>query len=63
MLTMQILFSQTTYYAKPAGNINLPATWGTNTNGTGAAPANFTSNNCTYVITSSATPTFLATGL
>lgn len=51
------LFAQTTYYSKSTGNLNTLATWGTNTNGTGTPPANFTSANCTYVIVNNATPT------
>jgi predicted esterase len=31
-----------TYYSKATGNLQDLATWGTNTNGTGTAPANFT---------------------
>ncbi len=50
-------FSQTTYYSKAAGNLNTLATWGTNTNGSGTAPANFTTANCTYIIVNNAAPT------
>ncbi len=32
----------TTFYSKPTGELTNVATWGTNTNGTGTAPANFT---------------------
>ena len=38
-----IAFSQTTYYSKATGHANLTATWGTNTDGTGTAPADFIS--------------------
>jgi hypothetical protein len=38
-------FAQTNYYSKASGNLQTLATWGTNTDGTGTAPANFTANN------------------
>ncbi len=37
--------AQTQYYSKATGNPNNVATWGTNTNGTGTQPANFTAAN------------------
>ncbi|MBX7204285.1 MAG: hypothetical protein K1X81_02565 [Bacteroidia bacterium] len=43
-------FSQTTYYYDGSGNLNSTANWGTNTNGTGTAPANFTANNQIFQI-------------
>jgi len=54
------LSSQTIYYSKPTGNLNLLATWGLNTDGTGASPLNFTSVNCTYVITNTTSATIAA---
>ncbi len=54
------LFSATTYYSKSAGNLNTLATWGTNTNGTGAAPPNFTTAGNTFIIVNNATPTISA---
>jgi hypothetical protein len=39
------LFSQTNYYSKSTGNLNLTANWGTSTDGSGTAPLNFTSAN------------------
>ncbi|HXB41337.1 MAG TPA: PKD domain-containing protein [Bacteroidia bacterium] len=53
-------FSATIYYSKSVGNLNTPATWGTNTNGTGTAPANFTTANCTYIIVNNPAPTISA---
>lgn len=50
-------FSQTVYYSKSNGFLNSVATWGTNTNGTGASPANFTSANCIFVVVNNTTPT------
>jgi hypothetical protein len=49
--------SQTTYYSKSTGNLNLTATWGINTNGSGTSPANFTSPSCTYIITNTTAAT------
>jgi hypothetical protein len=59
-LWVQLLFSQTTYYSKSAGNLNVVGTWGTNADGTGAAPANFTTAGCTYIIVNNASPTIAA---
>jgi hypothetical protein len=36
------------YYSKSTGNLELPATWGTNNDGSGIAPADFTSNGQTF---------------
>lgn len=45
------LKSQTIYYSKSSGSLNVLGTWGTNTNGSGTSPANFTSAGVTYIIT------------
>ncbi len=50
-------WSQTTYYSKSTGNLNLTSTWGLNTDGTGSAPTNFTANNRIYIITNRTTAT------
>jgi len=52
--------AQTNYYSKPTGNLNLVATWGTNTNGTGTSPTNFTGNNRIYNVCNNASPTINA---
>ncbi|NUN71352.1 MAG: hypothetical protein HUU02_16765, partial [Bacteroidetes bacterium] len=39
------------------GLLNLLSSWGTSTNGTGTAPANFTANNMTFNIRNNTTPT------
>ncbi len=44
------LQAQITYYSKSTGNLNALSTWGTNVDGSGASPVNFTSPNVTYVI-------------
>jgi hypothetical protein len=51
-----LTLGQTTYYSNSSGNLNTLSTWGTNTNGSGANPANFTSANCTYVIVNNTAP-------
>lgn len=47
----------TTFYSKSTGNLDVLSTWGTNTDGTGTAPASFTGNNLTLNIRNNATPT------
>lgn len=42
--------TQTTYYNKPTGDLNVLSTWGTNPDGTGASPASFTGSNQIFVI-------------
>ncbi len=46
-----------TFYSKSTGSLNDLSSWGTNTDGTGIAPANFTNNGITYNIRNNATPT------
>lgn len=50
-------FALTNYYSNSTGNLNLTSSWGTNTNGTGTAPANFTAANQVFNIVNNATPT------
>ncbi|MBU3660286.1 MAG: hypothetical protein FGM14_10470 [Flavobacteriales bacterium] len=45
------------FYSKSTGNLDVLTNWGSNTDGTGVAPANFTSNNVTYNIRNNAAPT------
>ena len=59
-LSIQFMYSQTTYYSKSAGNLNTLATWGTVSNGSGTAPLNFTTAGCTYIIVNNAAPTIAA---
>lgn len=47
----------TNYYSQSTGNLNLTTSWGTNTDGSGTAPANFTANNQVFNICNNATPT------
>jgi hypothetical protein len=47
------------YYNKTTGNLNALATWGTNTNGSGTAPTNFTTP-AIYWIRNNNTPTITA---
>ncbi|WP_421895902.1 T9SS type A sorting domain-containing protein [Marinoscillum sp.] len=39
-----VTYNQTLYYSKSTGDLHTLATWGTNTNGTGTAPSNFTAD-------------------
>jgi hypothetical protein len=45
------------FYSKSIGNLQILSNWGTSTDGSGTAPANFTSNGVTYNIRNNATPT------
>lgn len=45
------------YYSKSTGNLNLTSSWGTNPDGSGTTPSNFTTNQCTYFIRNNAAPT------
>jgi|GEM_PF-499291 len=45
------------FYSKSTGNLELTSSWGSNTDGTGIAPPNFTNNGITYNIRNNATPT------
>jgi hypothetical protein len=49
--------SPITYYSKGAGNLEITGTWGTNTDGTGTSPADFTSAGQTFEIRNRATAT------
>jgi hypothetical protein len=44
-------------YSKSSGNLETLSNWGTNTDGTGTAPSNFTTSGVTYNIRNNATPT------
>ncbi|MFC2113776.1 hypothetical protein ACFLRI_00350 [Bacteroidota bacterium] len=50
----------TNYYSKSTGALNTLATWGTNTDGTGTTPINFTDNFTNFYIRNNATPTITA---
>jgi hypothetical protein len=45
------------YFSKSTGYLNLTSSWGTNHDGSGTAPANFTTNQCTYFVGNNATQT------
>ncbi len=51
----------TVYYNVSGANLNLPASWGTNTNGTGTNPTNFSSNGQEFWIVNGATATIAGT--
>jgi len=48
------------YYSKSSGNLNALSTWGTNTDGSGTAPANFTNDYQIFNIRNNAAPTISA---
>jgi PKD repeat protein len=67
ILFLHILFtiltsvvSATTYYSKSSGALTAVGTWGTNTDGTGTAPANFTAVNQIFNIRNVAAVTLTA---
>ncbi len=47
----------TNFYSKATGALNLTSSWGTNTDGTGTAPADFVSNYQIFNVRNNATPT------
>lgn len=51
----RITLPAATYYSKSTGNLNTLATWGTNTNGTGTSPTNF-STPAIFIITNNTAP-------
>lgn len=48
---------QTTYYSKSSGNLDDLSTWGSNADGTGCSPANFTTAGVTYNVHNNTAPT------
>lgn len=46
-----------TYYSKSSGNLDVLSSWGTNANGSGTAPCNFTNASTTYYIANRTTAT------
>ena len=58
VLLFTVSFANATdYYSKSTGNLNLTATWGTNTDGSGTAPSNFTTAGNVFYIRNNAAPT------
>jgi hypothetical protein len=49
--------SLSTYYSKSTGNLEVLSSWGSNPNGTGNPPANFTTDGVTFVIKNNPAPT------
>lgn len=50
IISSQQISCSNAYYLKPSGLVNDTASWGVNTDGTGASPSNFASNNTYYYI-------------
>ena len=53
--------AQTNYYSKSTGSLNVLSTWGSNTDGTGTSPTNFTTGNRIFNVRNNATPTINGT--
>src|SRR2546423_1059796 len=49
--------SNTNFYSKSTGNLNDTATWGTNTEGSGTSPTDFTTSNQVFNIRNNTSPT------
>jgi hypothetical protein len=47
----------TNFYSKSTGHLELPSTWGTNTDGSGTSPGNFTDSNQVFNVRNNPTPT------
>jgi len=60
-LWMSFASTAQTFYSKSTGALNTLATWGSNTDGTGTAPANFTTAGQTFNIQNRATANITAT--
>jgi hypothetical protein len=60
--TLTVLGSSSIFYSKSSGNLDVLTNWGTNSDGTGCNPANFTTSGITYIIQNNATPTTSGTG-
>ncbi len=50
ILCASVSFAQTTYYYAGSGRLDRTSSWGTNTDGSGSNPSNFTSSNRIYEI-------------
>ena len=56
LVSGSLSFGQTNYYSKSSGDLDLQATWGTNTDGSGSAPANFTTANQVFNVRNNLSP-------
>ena len=56
-LTFGGTLTETNYYSNSTGNLNDVISWGTNTDGTGTTPSNFTNANQYFNVRNNATPT------
>ncbi len=59
-LTGNQIVSGNVFYSNASGPLNLTSSWGTNTNGTGTAPANFTTPGSFYFVQNNSSPTINA---
>lgn len=58
--TFSISVTAPIYYSKSTGDLNSTSTWGTNTDGSGSNPSNFTNSNQIFCIYNNPTPTISA---
>ena len=56
-IRINIYFNQVFYYSKSSGNLELTSTWGTNSDGSGTSPTNFTTNGQIFFIQNRSTAT------
>src|SRR3954463_3451303 len=53
-------WGQTNFYSNATGNVNVLTTWGTATDGSGAHPANFTTDGQVFNIRNNPSPTIVS---
>jgi hypothetical protein len=58
-IRVNIYFNQVFYYSKSSGNLELTSTWGTNSDGSGTSPTNFTTNGQIFFIQNRSTATLI----
>jgi trimeric autotransporter adhesin len=56
-IKIKVYFNLTYYYSKSSGDISLTATWGRNSDGTGAAPVSFLNDGQIFFLRNQAAPT------
>lgn len=59
-VSITVFYDQSLYYSKSTGNLHTLATWGTNTDGTGTAPSNFTTDGQVFNLRNRTTATLTA---
>jgi len=59
-IRVKVYFNQIYFYSKSAGNLELTGTWGSNTDGSGVNPSNFTNDGQIFFLQNRATATLTA---